>query len=489
MTALEKLGNLLEAILNVPPAGNDICLLVDQAPAVGTLPEPQVSWVLMGLLHYRRRKRWAWRVLRSRLRSLLSRPSKGSVSIMDVIENVQEGIVPGLPDWRYSLDGNDSHLVHRGTGEDIHIDALNGPELIPIWAFINHFQVHGDPGPAEQRLRQLFPHGAGCDLALSILKKATVLHPVDEVDFELCGAVTEYTSAVKGFLSRWRHAKATEDRVWLAAWIGDWPAAHDAAVAARNDRLAVRIAPRAAECRMQWLKRLRQRVTKYGLHDDLLLALAEAGDGKLPEYLADALAGQDAAYAALDLVIDDPAWCPSVYKTLTGCRDIWDHVEEKAAHYLARHGHRIGEVIDHFLRRERPPWALLIELALRADHGKLRAFVRRGLRSRDHDNRLTAAAVLVLLRENWTRQELLAVLNRSNNPERTLEVREALRMSGDAEAVQALDRWEASHPEGKPKSVLDSSRMYYQLMFGGCGPRLIQRMHELSEKMSGSDRS
>src|SRR5262249_21528485 len=129
----DKLLALLEAVRDVPDDVEDVRQVLEEVPAVGALPEPQVSWTLLGLIHYRRRKGWAWRVLDERLHGQHSR-------------GFQEGVVPGLPDWTYQLDHGNSHLIHRGTGEDIHIDAENGPELILGNSFIDHFQSHREPG-------------------------------------------------------------------------------------------------------------------------------------------------------------------------------------------------------------------------------------------------------------------------------------------------------------------------------------------------------
>lgn len=491
---LEKLLTLMEAIRNVPDRVGDVGSCLEVPPDREAFPDPQVSWTLMGLVHYRQRKLWAWRVLRERLSAQLSRPRKAWVTLKDVLEGVQTGIVPGLPDWEYHLDGNDSHLIHRGTGEDIHIDALNGPELIPEEWFIQNFHAHRAPGPAEQRLRRLFPHRAGCLFALDMLRKTCLLHPSDEEnEFELCGKVTAYADDMAAFLSRWGQADAPEQRVWLAAWIGDWLAAHEAATVSGNTRLIALTASRAEVSRVRWLKRLRKWLARRGLDGGLLLALADAGDDELPRHLTDALSGGAAAFAALDVVADDPSWCPKVYDLLTGAARVWDSdTSEKATRYLARHSHRVAEVIDRLRRRKKPSWNLLIELAMKVQHEKLGSFVRNGLRSRDHEDRLTAAAVLAFIDEGWSREELLSVLNQSNDPERMLEVREALRLSRDAEAVQTLERWEAAHPEREPTSPLRSARMYYTMMYGAtysCKQRLLDRMQELSEELSRTSKT
>src|SRR5205085_6508305 len=113
-------------------------------PTVGAFPSPQVTWMLLGLLHYRLRKVWAWRTLRTRL----------GLRRRDALHSDARGIVPGLPDWRYVLMGWMSALFHRGTGEQIEIDAINGPDPIGVDSFVGHYVTHREPGPAERRLTQ-----------------------------------------------------------------------------------------------------------------------------------------------------------------------------------------------------------------------------------------------------------------------------------------------------------------------------------------------
>jgi hypothetical protein len=470
----------LFGVLSDPPGRpGDLRSFIATAPPVGALPSPYLAWPLLGLLHYLGLKRWAWGVIRRRLRPQLRRPVKKLVTITDVLYSAQEGVVPGEPDWEYCLDGNDSHLKHKGTGERIHVDVLNGPQDIYLGHFVNFYISHREPGAAERRLVQLFPRGVGIAFAIEYLEGIGLLHQQLEGVYALCDAVSRYAEAAESFLDRWDVA---EDRLWLAARLQDWPAAHAAALAAGRADVADLTGPRAESCRRMWLEWLRRLAARHGLHDDLLYALAHAGAEDLPQHLDRGLEEPEAAWAALDVIADDAGGCAKVYGLLTASAYApYGGLDEKAALYLGHHRHRLPEVIDHLLAQERPLWGVLIVLALDGAPDRLREFLRKGLRSRSNEDRLTAAAVLALRDDEWSRRLLLSVLSKSHSLDKTTEVRSALALSRAPEAARAVECWEASHPEEGPPPPT-SARFWYA-QEDGCEQQLRDRMAELRERV------
>jgi hypothetical protein len=189
-----------------------------------------------------------------------------------------------------------------------------------------------------------------------------------------------------------------------------------------------------------------------------------------------------ASWAALELAAGDPTWCGRVFGFLVAARYApYGGLEERAARYLHRHRYRVREVIAYLLGQEWPPWDVLIDLTLADAPDRLREFVHQGLRSRRPDDRLTAAAVLALLDDAWSRGELLALLAEKGGPDTTVEARAALRLSRDREAASAPGRWEASHPEqGPPPPYSDR---FWHMFHGGCEQRLSGRMDELRERV------
>src|SRR4051794_17098532 len=75
------------------------------------LPMPQFTWMLLGLVAYVERLRWAWVAVHQRL----------SEQVHWAMETHGElhGTVPGLPDWQYDFGWVCVTLSHKGTGESL----------------------------------------------------------------------------------------------------------------------------------------------------------------------------------------------------------------------------------------------------------------------------------------------------------------------------------------------------------------------------------
>jgi hypothetical protein len=464
---------LLESLGDRPDRPADLGVFLAAAATAGDRPLPQHAWTLIGLLHYQDRTWWAWKVYQAHVRPLFRDGDAPGADAGPDWACAGRGIVPGLPDWKYDLDGNCSFLIHRGSGEKVHIDILNGAGDMKDWAYRDYVETHREPGPAEQRLRALFPRGGGLGLALRDLVRDHVVHPLDEPDFELCHAVTDHVDAAEEFLTRWEDPV---ERLPLAALIGDWAAAHETAQALGRTDLTAVTGPRAEQCRQRWLRRLRRRAARAGLDEDVLLALAHAGED-LPHLLDGALASSETADAALDLVAEDPAWCARVFALLTEASEgtLDCGLDREYARYLARHAYRVRDVIDLLAAQPDPPRELLITLALAAAPDRLDAFLRQGLRSRSPADRLTAAAALALRDNGRSRRLLLTRLREVPGGGPAAECLAALRESRDPEARRAADRWEARNVEG----ALPPTAPH-----GGSGAGCQSRTRQLREKMA-----
>lgn len=294
-----QIAALLAEIQAIPAFPADVPAAGAAAPPVGTLPPPHVSWAVIGLVHYRARKHWARRVmgerLRPQLRVLATNPHGGLAQS----GCPRAGTVPGLPDWAFDLaEPTATTLTHRGTGEVVHVDLLNGPEIMCHSQFRRHFRDQRDPGPAQGRLGQLFPAGAGLWLVLRLLRREGLLHDVADEVFQLCGMLAGYSECVARFLDAWSEP---EQRYGLAVRIGDWPATREVAAALGRSDLAAQAGPRAEACRQQWLGLLRRWEARHGLFNDLLLALAAVGAADLPRHLERALGRPEMVGTAIEL--------------------------------------------------------------------------------------------------------------------------------------------------------------------------------------------
>jgi hypothetical protein len=450
------------------------------AEAARHLPPPQITWTVLGLIHYLVRKVWAWNLFNEHLLShVKSLPAY--VSIQDVLESASEGIVPGMPEWAFRLDGNVSFITNRATGERLHIDIINGPGVIGSYYFRDYFTNIRQPGPAEQRLKELFPGGNGLMVAMDYLNSQSLLHlilpPEDGiVEFELCGRLDKYAEDVEAFLTAW---EKPEQRLVLGGLIGDWPAVEAAAPEGQSD-VAVRATALAAQSRHRWLNLARVAMGN-GL-GDALYALAHAKAEDLPEYLEASLTDPDLANTAIDIVGEDASWRVQVgqvfQKSLT--EHFFSHVRDTAALYLAKHGLPADELIRGLMTK---PGQIGPAISLAIDYApdQLGQLLPGGLHSRFYRDRLMAAAVLGLVDNEWSRKELLAVLTESSSQDATIECRYALRESREPAAHQAVERWEEEHPDADKEDYLTDRAMYERQ--GGCEQVLRERMRELYDRV------
>jgi hypothetical protein len=255
----------------------------------------------------------------------------------------REGILPGLPDWEYLLDGIFSFMAHRRHGERISIDATRTKEDINGMDFHEWMDSCREPGPAARRLRELFPGGRGMHLPLHFLRHAGVLRDISYCDFVVCRSVRRYSTAAVEFLTQWQEPGR---RLGLAVAIGDWLAALAAAQAAGRTDCLTRIGACAEQCRKLWLRRLRRYVQIDGLDHDVLFALADAQAADLPQYLDRALADRNAASAALKIIADDPSWCARVFHLFGRIDAVRCGLNGAYARYLIRHQYRVDDVMD-----------------------------------------------------------------------------------------------------------------------------------------------
>jgi hypothetical protein len=449
----------------------------------GDVPPPQVTWTLLGLLHYRARKHWADRTLREHIAADIQRRQGGCVSLQEVLNSRCTGIVPGLPEWSFDLGGNPSFVNNPVTGEQIHLDIANGPEVIGSCYFLENFASIRQPGPAEQRLKKLFPHSKALMVALGHLNDCQVFRltlPADfgVMEFKLSGRLRKYAGPVEAFLAAWEQPGTRLD---LARLIGDWPVVAEAAEAQGDERLTASAKSLAARSRRQWLNLARVAVDTQ-LWDYGLYALADAGAEDLPEYLAAALANPSRACTAIEIVTEDPRWRKQVYRVLQKSlrRRSFHEVKTDAAFYLAKHGHSAEELIRGLLA-EPPDIAAAIELAIDHVPEELPVLLRQAIRSPVIWDRTVGAAVLALLDTRWSRQELLAVLDESSSRDATIECRCALRECHDEPAALAADGWDEEHPDEAFLPVTSDGFMHD--MERNCEQGLREKMQELHDRV------
>lgn len=251
-------------------------------------------------------------------------------------------------------------------------------------------------GPAERRLLELHPEAHALRLSLETLARAVLIEWIDddEIDFALSEEARLLDAAIHAFLGVWGSGSG---RAYLAAAIGDWLAAHAAALAAGDVPLIAATGPRAEACRWRRLAAIRRQVDRRGLHRERLHALADAVAEDLPDYVRQALRRPgEATKAALDRVVDLPDYVADVERLveaiLTDEHRWVDHLLVACAEYLARHGRCTRELIETLAGSRVHEFGDAAVLALEHAPDLAPDLLRRALRAKYHPHRLTAAA-------------------------------------------------------------------------------------------------
>ena len=447
-----QLDNLLGRLQNVQRDHTRAMESLAIFPEYASVPVPQVTWTLLGLLHCHSRMLWARTVVGEPVRELL----RDRIWKM----GLQDHDVPGLPGWKYRENGYDFFLVNRKTGEEIPND-LHCPDALNPYALFRYLRSMRSLGPAQERLDELFPRGHGLTVAVGHLDACHAFEYVDELessDRQLVSGVRGCAEDVEHFLTEWR---TPERRLPLAIAIGDWPFVRRVAEAQGLSELASLAAIRAETCGRQWLN-LTRVAWDADPAPDQLHAFAACGEPDLQEYLKVAFGSQDMwlMIAAMEVARDDPAWCPDVLKIFKamshGCPSHGtgivtpSTVKEAAARYLAKHGHPMRELMRG-LTQKNPDFGSTVRLAIDYAPRCLTRLLPLALRSRHSSDRLMAAALLAAVDCPWSRRELTCCLNECQDRRQSKEVRHAL-LCGDEKARATVDAWNEKHPEEARRS-------------------------------------
>jgi hypothetical protein len=423
--------------LREPP--QDVPRALCRLPAVGRLPGPWDTWTLIGLVRHRRRQLEVGEIVNTRLRTLRGHP--------------RIGLVPGLTDWEFAFHGPGCCLTHRATGETIDVDFYEPTgESIDTWFYLRYLESLRQPEPPEERLIALCPSLESIRLAVADWIAAEALVPHERVPhvYRVAPEVLEHEAAIASVCALWGERAR---RPWIAALIGDWPAAHESALALGDGETAAFCAPRAAECRELRCRVLLER-DKAEDRGAVLLALDDLGAPCLAEQLERALDGPPGEAMARALrIIDrrsDSAWCPAL-RRLLGRLDPRRDLPEPSLWvdtlgFLLRHDAASAELRALLPAAQGIAIAEGALLALEHEPEHALPLFRRALRSEIPLNRIVSAAALALINRSWSRHELRAVLGESHDPEATAECRAALRECPDAEARFAAAAWEEANP-------------------------------------------
>ena len=434
------------------PAPADLISAIRTLPEPGALPLPWETWTLIGLVRHRERQLWVADIIRTRLRGAPSDlAAVGSLGHPEGVE--QLGPVPGMPGWEYYFHGRGCCLTHKVDHIEIDVDFYDdSPEYFDTYFYKNHLESLKRPEPPEARLRELHPSARAITIAIGDLLAAGALMPLEARDshpYRLADVVLEAIDAIEVFCTAWA---LPERRLWLAALIGDWPAANEAAVG-RPDAKAT-TANRARMCNELWWERLRRQLDVPFKGADALQALADLNapdiDARLEQALRGPLSGTISV--ALDVIkrLNDPLWCPRVFDLFSRVDPAGylpqPHIWITSLKIMLGHGYRKSEVIAALAKASRNEIGEAALLSLEHAPELALPLIRKGLLADVPVDRTTVAAILVLIRKPWSLQELLGALEASDDQEKTADARAALLETGDPEAERAVLAWEEKNP-------------------------------------------
>lgn len=490
--------------LTPPP---DLASGLKSLPDIGALPSPWATWMLFALLHFVRLRTWAKEALQSRMDLISKAHRRRKREQFDWAR----GVLPGLPDWEYCLFSTLEIVTHRDTRQVILFDRSEEPGLIS-WSTINSYLAsHRDPAPVLRKLAELHPGSSALPLAFENLWTAGVIHEKSAGVFSLCDEVVKDAESISLFLERWSNATPAA-LVWQAAAIGDWPAAHEAAPAHRDPEILELTGRRAEQTVRQRRQDLRASVARFGLRPSLLHALADAGAKDLSVHVWEAskvLLDHDPAEgtpyrvttgdgpmplfaAALEIVEDDPSlvedeasyyakFTHTVFAALVAEGVPASELLMNCAAYLARVDHNTRDVIERLAECGQDLLGDAAILALEYVPDLAISLLRRALRDSSQWVRLPAAAALGLVDLPWSRRELIAVLEESDDADATIECKEALRTSAEPAAAWAVSSWERSHSASQAPRPSFAQQIY--TVGGGCEALLADSMRRLRTRI------
>jgi hypothetical protein len=464
------------------PEPDDLLAAVRGLPEVGQLPPPWVTWTLIqlvGRLGSESMETISWRERAA---------ASGAGSREQGTDDARPD--PGYP--HFEIDVDDEREQHTGYGYSFRYNALNGSTYDPI----NHSMASRLPFVFVPEFLGKFGYnylidcskGRRLGVESHYIKSSTVTAELGVAELEAAGlveqvliregsfghsltpAALEHAAAIVAFFGRWRNVTDTK-QIWLAAAIGDWPAAHAAAI--DMDRSCLTPCPelvaftreRAGRCRARRDADPRAR----GRVCDIATAVLR---GRYPfnSYPDNSHQFSEEFWEAIrsappppDTEIrtdeggDDVPWPPGVRRLLDHALPLGRLPREmiEGGCYGATPRQR-REIIQIFARDETMLATAAYSAFSDAPEQAL-TLVRRGLRSASVRSRIYTAALLGAIDEAWSSQELWQALQEPADPKDTVEIRAAMRYSRDRDTVRAVELWERTHGLPKPNHAELSS--------------------------------
>tara|TARA_R110002049_G_scaffold247782_1_gene422316 strand:- start:1641 stop:3116 length:1476 start_codon:yes stop_codon:yes gene_type:complete len=427
------------------------------------LPQPFVlspwaTWTLFSLIRHRQRQAFVAEVVQHRLGVKLEDLAQRGYAAHP--SDKGRGVVPGLADWDYNLHGRGCCVTNRLSGVEIDVDYFDDTsDWFEPWFYQCYLSTLKTPELWEKRLIELHPQFSDqgppfetLRLAFAELQEAALLETHSERSSIVKLAFDERALSSQ---MKWFETAAEDNHrlMRLAAVIGDWPLVCDLQTAENVEVTVVEAAQKVIALREQKLFSLfaeenQQKVALKGLQEiDSLF---------LDEYITSILKqGTPEANTALEILLkrNDKTWCPLIHEFYqqfnpAGSADefpqprIWGQCLE----FLFRHQYPFPEAAELFSNVHQYCLGEAVVLALEYQPSHALKLLRAALRSKIPNNRMITAAVLALIDQPWSRQELLDALSESDGSDQTAECRAALLETQCSQAHQIVLEWQARHP-------------------------------------------
>lgn len=439
-------------------------------PQAGTLPDPGTAWLFVNSMLYRGRQQWARKQLQQHLPSFFVDK--------DAPIPLKEGIpIPGMLDWQ--LDIVFDHwgaITHRSTRE--YISGLSrhrhvGEQLIfphDIPGMVPSNSTWDIPGRLTAAAR-----GHELRVAVDALVAARILLEIDFYGLawegigdpnahRLSQRVCGMSRGVHEFHRLWENP---DNRLWLAAVIGDWPTANELAALHEDPKVRIAVAEKFAAYRQRRLAIARFHLSlQPDSIEDLEVLYREEGED-FDAGVKRSIAAKPANPLLAELLLEtgDPQWNPQLFAALErlSVEQVgWDQREIfRLARALLERDYRADDVLDvlanygcdlHltamlFLKHTPPRALAVIREALRYEPPGAAEDAAEGEPRGESPCRVQMAAALAIIDEPWSRQEILDAINdiwtRHHDSSTLVALALALSESRDP-AVRAIgDSWQA----------------------------------------------
>lgn len=264
------------------------------------------------------------------------------------------------------------------------------------------------------------------------------------------------------------HWADPSQRIWLAALIGDWSIAIQAVQ--DHPHLQSFCSLRKERCNEIRRTNLSQKIQGQQ-NADALLAFSDLNSHDFADHLEYALNSTPSGLisAALEILqnYDQSSWTPNISHWYPKVYHLFSridpsgeipqpHIWMTALNFLLQHHYRIDDLLAALPRAGGTSIGEAVLVALENAPEVALPLIRQGLFSRIPANRSYVSAILALIDEPWSREELVRVLEASDDQEITADARAALLETRDEAAQQAVLDWEQRNPhENEPGNYLE----------------------------------